>query len=171
MINRFMGGLLLMACSACSPAPKITKSNMDAKMHGSGIAMSAPVTVYKTRKDYRRYVPVNLSSDKGKVVSYPDPKDLKKGNEYALPVILPQGYFWDRRGIGVHVAFLKWTYEEYAAMERAPGLEDLYAAIIDKDPLLELWQCGTIDDYEDPETELSRAISSGEFYKRYQRAK
>src|ERR1044071_4992028 len=68
-----------------------------------------PAIVYKTKADYSNYVPVILSEDKSKIVSYPDPKDVQS----AAPVKLKNGYLLDNRGINKNVAFLRWTYEEY----------------------------------------------------------
>lgn len=101
-----------------------------------------PVLVYKTKTNYNNLVPVLLSDDKSEIISYPHPTDLKSDDTYALPTTLKEGYLIDNRGIGKNVAFLKLTYEEYAALSEAPMLKKMYALIIDKDPLVELCNCG-----------------------------
>jgi hypothetical protein len=41
--------------------------------------------VYKTKGDYKNYVPVMLSDDKSRIISYPDPKDIKAGGDKLMP--------------------------------------------------------------------------------------
>jgi hypothetical protein len=98
--------------------------------------------VYKTKKDYRQYVPVQLSADKKTVVSYPDTADVKTGSGYPLPVILHKGYLLDKRGVDTNTAFIKITYEAYAALKTAPDAAALYGLITDKEPLTQLCDCG-----------------------------
>ncbi|MFZ4545729.1 MAG: hypothetical protein ACOYOA_16890 [Saprospiraceae bacterium] len=102
-----------------------------------------PVLVYKTKAVYKNYVPVILSSDKQEIVSYPHPSDVKTGKGLLIPTKLHNGYLLDNKGIGKNVAFLKMTYEEYSKLEKLPSLKELFELIIDKDPLLELCDCGS----------------------------
>ena len=105
--------------------------------------MTGPhILVYKTRADYTNLVPVILSDNKKEIVSYPHPGDVKQGNGYPLPVQLSGGYLLDNRGIGLKVAFLRTTYQEYASLQKVPSIQDLYNNLIDKDPLIELYDCG-----------------------------
>ena len=53
------------------------------------------ILVYKTKKDYRKLVPVILSEDKSQIVSYPDPHDIKTGGDHMLPITLHKGYLMD----------------------------------------------------------------------------
>jgi hypothetical protein len=109
----------------------------------SSASMAMPeVLVYKTRGNYRNLVPVQLSPDRKRIVSYSAPGDLKTGGGYALPVPLHDGYLLDRRGVGWHTAFLKYTYEEYGKLATIPDMEELYKMIVDKNPLTELYDCG-----------------------------
>ena len=109
----------------------------------SSASMAMPeVLVYKTRGNYRNLVPVQLSPDRKRIVSYPGPGDLKIGGEYGLPVSLHDEYLLDRRGIGWHTAFLKYTYEEYARLTTVPEPDEMYKMIVDKNPLTELYDCG-----------------------------
>ena len=119
-----------------------------------------PVVVYKTTKNYNNNVPVLLTDDKSAVASYPHPKDVMTGGGYALPAVLHDGYLLDNRGIGKNVAFLKWTYEEYAKLQSVPSLQELYGSIIDKDPLVELCDCGNKQAFRDVTEQLNRLIDS-----------
>ncbi|MFO7614437.1 MAG: hypothetical protein R6W71_07345 [Bacteroidales bacterium] len=114
--------------------------------------------VYKTKADYNHLVPVLLSEDKTEIVSFPHPSDLKIGDSYPLPTVLNNGYLLDNRGIGLHVAFLSLTYEDYARLERAPSITELHEWLIDKDPLLELCDCGTKGAFSDITKQLNRII-------------
>ncbi len=98
--------------------------------------------IYKTRADYYDKVPIGLSADKKQVVSYPDPSDLRTGETWLMPTKLTKGYLLDNKGIGVNVAFLKYSYAEYAALTELPEPQELMQAIIDPDPITELWDCG-----------------------------
>ncbi|MBN2683025.1 MAG: hypothetical protein JXR58_10995, partial [Bacteroidales bacterium] len=44
-----------------------------------------PIIIYKTKKDYYNNVPVILSDDKTKIVSFPDIRDLRNGDSLKLP--------------------------------------------------------------------------------------
>ncbi|MBC8152312.1 MAG: hypothetical protein H7Z72_05320 [Bacteroidetes bacterium] len=120
-----------------------------------------PTLVYKTRKDYRKLVPVLLSADKTAIVAYPAPTDIYYRGRLAVPVRLKRGYLLDNRGIGSDVGFLKLTYEEYAKLSAAPPLTDLYDQLIDKDPLTELYDCGNRADYKNVVAELNKTITAG----------
>lgn len=123
--------------------------------------ISAPPTlVYKTKANYNNLVPVLLSDDKTEIISYPHPSDLKVGNVLALPTLLKNGYLLDNRGIGINVAFLKLTYEEYSKLENVPSLKELYELIIDKEPLVELCNCGNSKAFTDKKEQLNKVISS-----------
>jgi hypothetical protein len=124
-----------------------------------------PATVYKTRNDYRTNVPVILSDDQSRIVSYPHPKDLYYKGELAYPTELAGGYLLDNRGINAHVAFLKMTYEEYSKLDTAPPLDSLYSMILDKDPLLELYNCGNRYAFKDEVSDLNQLIRNNELDK------
>jgi len=109
-----------------------------------------PTFIYKTGHDYFNNVPVTLSADKKTVVAYPGPGDVFYMGKLAYPTRLSGGYLLDNRGINVDVAFLKYTYEEYSQLKTAPSLDELYANIVDKNPLTELYDCGSREQYKDP---------------------
>jgi hypothetical protein len=139
--------------------PKITIITAQTPAGGSYVHVpGVPLLIYKTKKDYRHLVPVILSGDKTHIVSYPDPKDLKVGNAYTLPLLLHKGYLLDNRGINQNVAFLKWTYEEYAAFKQAPPIDEIYNSIIDKAPLTKLYNCGLKQDKRNTIKHLNNLI-------------
>lgn len=122
------------------------------------VAAQARVVIYKTVKDYSSNVPVTLSDDKTAIVSYPHPSDLVIGENLALPSSLHKGYLLDNRGINKNVAFLKYTYTEYAMLKEVPTLQELQRSIIDKDPLTELWDCGNKANFTDLQGQLNEWI-------------
>ena len=126
-----------------------------------GAVSSPPTLVYKTKKDYNNRIPVLLNDDKTQIVSYPDPKDVKVGNTFLLPTSLENGYLLDNKGISKNVAFLEYTYQEYAKLQTLSTLQELYNRILDKNPLTELCNCGNKNRFSDLEKELNELITSG----------
>lgn len=55
-------------------------------------------------------------------------------------------------------AFLKYTYEEYSKMKRAPSIEELNEAIIDKNPLTDFQTLGKRNEYSDVVKEVNEWI-------------
>ena len=104
------------------------------------------VIVYKTKGAYANLVPVVLSPDKSRIVSYPAPADVRPGGRYAKPVVLHKGYLLDRRGINSGVAFLNLTYAQYAALPEAPSPDKMMTMLRDKDPLVRMCDCGLRSD-------------------------
>ena len=95
--------------------------------------------VYRTVADFHDKVPVTMDVARTAIVSYPDPKDVRVGKGYAVPVALRDGYWLDRRGINVNTAFLDYTYEAYAALEKAPSMEVLKKHLLHTHPLTVLY--------------------------------
>lgn len=116
------------------------------------------VILYKTKKDYRKLVPVELSADRKQVLSYPAPQDLKTGGALALPVLLHKGYLLDKRGIGAHTAFTKYTYEEYSKLKELPSAGALMKKLADKNPMVVLYDCGARDSTNSTVKALNRLI-------------
>jgi hypothetical protein len=128
----------------------------------SGISKAGPpAIIYKTKSDFFNLVPVLLSEDGSKIESYPDIRDIYYKGEFAYPTRLANDYLLDNRGIGKNVAFLKYSYEEYGNLDKTPSSDELYLQIIDKDPLSEMYHCGSRFDYRDIEAELNGIINSG----------
>jgi len=122
---------------------------------------AGPITyIYKTNENYFNLVPVLLSDDKTKIISYPHPKDLYYKGKLATPINLDNGYLLDNRGVSSNVAFLNITYEEYSNLDKAPTLDELFAMIVDRDPLIELYNCGNRNQYKDEVMELNNIINT-----------
>jgi hypothetical protein len=152
-----ISGSLLMACSKSA----VTSGSASNVKSGQSSVPSPPCIVYKTKSDYFNNIPVILSDDQTRIVSYPDVKDVYFKGNLAYPTVLNDGYLLDNRGIGPNVAFLSITYEQYSKMVKTPSSEELFELIIDKDPLKEMIQCGNRSKYTDIENELNTLISSG----------
>lgn len=117
--------------------------------------------IYKTKKDYSRNVPVIMNKEHTQIISYPAPTDIYYRGELSYPTPLKDGYLLDNRGIGINVAFLSYTYEEYSKLKAVPSMEELKERIIDHYPLTELWNCGLRSQYKDEIKELNELIESG----------
>lgn len=83
-------------------------------------------TVFKMSGDYANNVAVTLNAD-GTLSYYPDPTDISSASK---PVSLGNGWWLNRQGIGARSRFLKYTFEEYAALPSVPSQEELIKAII-----------------------------------------
>ena len=125
---------------------------------------SPPCIIYHTRADYSMHVPVMLSSDKSKIVSYPDIKDISINGKFTVPTLLDSAFLLDNRGIGLNVAFLDYTYEEYSNLGLTPSVTDLMKMLLDKDPLVDMYQCGMRSQYANIEDDLNALINSGKLY-------
>lgn len=117
-----------------------------------------PVIVYKTTGDYYNLVPITLNEARDKVVSFPAPSDLYTNGKLALPVKLENGYLFDQRGINANSLFTSFTYQEYSKMESAPSIDDLMKSITDRNPFLEIYNCGKINEFQNLEKDLNRLI-------------
>lgn len=147
----FMSGIVLSSCSS------VKKSNMN-KNEGSVGVSSPPAIVYKTSGDYFNNVPVVLSADKKKIVSYPAQSDIRKGDDFVYPTKLSEGYLLDNRGISPNAAFLRFSYEDYYNMDNIPTAERLMEYIIDDEPFTEYYEVGKRNDYKDIAEELNTLI-------------
>lgn len=174
--------LSMMLLAACHTEKKVSESTPPQGNGGGGAAItvvsgspaavaSPKVFIYKMKKDYSQNVPVLLSPDKKAIVSYPHPRDLYTNGKLAVPTKLNDGYWLDNRGINENVAFLSYTYEEYAALSEVPSVSELYKKIMDKNPVMELWDCGRRHQFQDIVSDLNEAIANGELAKRFQRVK
>ncbi|MDD2631159.1 MAG: hypothetical protein PHX39_00725 [Bacteroidales bacterium] len=116
--------------------------------------------IYKTKHDYTKFVPILLSDDKSEIVSYPHPRDVFYKGDLAYPTELKGGYLLDNRGINSNVAFLNITYEDYSKLESAPPLEELEAMILDKNPLVEMYNCGNRFTFKNGASDLNKLIEN-----------
>lgn len=163
-----IGLLLLLALTCCKSGNSGMKKTMDSDVKSDFKPLFIPgpaALVYKTRGNYRNLVPVLLSEDRSSIISYPHPHDLQGENGFSVPAELHKGYLLDKRGIGLNVAFLKLSYEEYFRLDSIPGPEELYRLIADKDPVSSLCNCGAKSAFSDIEKQLNQLIDRGELEK------
>jgi hypothetical protein len=154
---------ILLILVGCSAENKIMSNNSNVNVGITLISSSSPqLIIYKTRENYNNLIPVLLSDDKTQIISYPHPKDIKIGDELQFPTLLNKEYLIDNRGITRNVAFLKITYDEYSKLENVPSLEYLYSMIVDKNPLIEYYNCGLRSEYKDKIQLLNQMIDNGE---------
>ena len=123
--------------------------------------MGEQAVIYKTRKDYSKYVPVKMNSDKTKIVSYPSPKDIFYNGKLAFPVKLRDGYWLDNRGITSNSVFTNITYEEYAKLKDAPSLSEMIEGISDKDPFVEIYSLGNRARFKEEKSNINEIIERG----------
>ncbi len=142
---------IILSCNA-----QRSNKEFQAKVNYTG----APTIVYKTKKDYSKLVPILLNTNKDSIVFYPAKSDLQINETFAFPTILHKGYLLDNRGIGVNVAFLKYTYQEYCNLSELPSESELIASIIDKDPLTEIYNLGSRYQYNNLLDSLNSIIDS-----------
>ena len=144
--------IFCLLCSSCSRQAAVCK----------GVIVAGPLCiVYKTKADYSGLVPVMLSADKSKIVSYPDVRDLVIDGKPVVPTPLLDGYLLDNRGIGPDVAFLTLSLWEYSRMTTTPDAARLYGLILDKEPLAEMYECGKRYQYSDPAEAMNQLIRNG----------
>ena len=150
----------LIFLSACNMHNKNSKEtnpkDMDEKQEMS--YAGPPTIIYKTKKDYSKNVPVTMDETKSSILSFPDPKDVYYNGELSYPIKLKKGYLLDNRGINANSVFLKYTYEEYSQLKKAPDIEDLMKNILDINPFKEIWNLGNRFNYGDIEAEINEII-------------
>ena len=135
---------------------------MNQSVHSRPIVAATPkVVIYKMRKDYSRYVPITLSADRKKIVAYPAISDIQIGGQFTYPTALLKGWWLDNRGISRYVAFLTYTYEEYAALPATPDPSELMEHILDSDPLTDMRFMGNRYQYKELVDELNEKIKNG----------
>lgn len=158
---------LIISCAQKASTPTAVKTPNNAPVN-----VTVPAIIYKTTGSYWQNIPVMLSDDKTQIVSYPHPKDVFFNGKLTTPSPLPDGYWLDNRGISANVAFTSWTYETYSRLETPPSVSDLFNAIIDKNPIAEMWHCGSRAAFETPiELSLKKIMKQKEWPQTWQRLK
>lgn len=147
---------------ACKSNKNTASSAKKESLYQPVFSQGPTTFVYKTKEDYFYNVPVILSSNKEEIISYPHPKDLIKDGQYTTPFKLKNGYLLDIKGINQNVAFLSFTYSEYASFTNVPSIEELYENIVDFNPLETLCNCGNRNYFEDIEKQLNDLIISNQ---------
>lgn len=143
-----------------SETTTMSKISKDTELTGGNAQRTAPIIIYKTRADYRNFVPVTLNENRSAIVSYPAPSDVYYKGKLAYPTELINGYLLDNRGITAQSAFLNITYEEYSKLENI-SVDFLWQNIKDATPLLELYSCGSRDTLKNGVEQLNRIIEGG----------
>ena len=137
---------------------------VDAKKKKSSIEVtSAQAIIYTTRNDYSKLVPIILTPDKKGIASYPDIKDVYYKGSLAYPTSLHKGYLLDNRGISVNVAFIKLTYEQYAALQLTPAADELMKKVVDKNPVDKMFACGQRSNFANVIDDLNALIDNDNF--------
>jgi hypothetical protein len=153
-INIFFMGLTLLGTTSCKNKPRQNQEPII-----NSIDAERPLIIYQTKSDYSNLVPVILSENAAEIVSYPSPSDLKDGEGNMMyPEKLEGGFWLDNRGVNNRVAFLKYTYQEYISFKELPSLEVLYENIVDKNPLVKIYDCGSRGSYENPKEDINNII-------------
>jgi len=98
--------------------------------------ITSPVVVYKTKKDYRNHVTVQLSADGKTITAYPGPSDVLAQK----PIELADGYLLKRM---VGDAYLSLTIADYAVNSHTYTAAELLHLVVDRDPYLEKYDCST----------------------------
>lgn len=99
--------------------------------------------VYKQKADYSNKLPVGLSAGKDTILSYPGPKDVLQDTAILYPVKLFKDYWWDRIGVGTNTGYVDIELPQYTLLKEPPALEFLSSKLLEKEPYLEIWDCGT----------------------------
>ncbi|NVO18171.1 MAG: hypothetical protein HXX13_00630 [Bacteroidetes bacterium] len=154
LIALVITGVFFSSCSIC---------RHKAKAEPAAKIASPQVIIYKTKADYSQLVPVILSADKKSIASYPDIKDVYYKGQLAHPTQLHKGYLLDNRGISENVAFIKLTYEQYAALPATPGSEELMKMVVDKNPLEKMYACGPAHKFANLLEDLNKRIDGENF--------
>ena len=98
--------------------------------------MLRSVVIYKTISDFSNFIPIGMNETKSKIVSYPGISDVSDNKR---PILLDNGYLFDRFGLSVNSVYTSYTYEEYKDLPKQPSLKDLQARIIEKKPFTEMY--------------------------------
>jgi hypothetical protein len=155
--------LIVSFISSCTCTKKTESSKEESNKASGPMGMAAPpLIIYKTKADYNDKVPVILSEDKSKIVSYPGTKDVFYQGKLATPTLLEGGYLLDNRGIDEHVAFLGISYDTYSKSMRMFSENQLFESIIDDDPIIEMYRCSRRGFKSIPE-DINTMIRKGDF--------
>lgn len=129
LISLTLIGLLCMACSQKAAEQAV---NADAEVIslqprvGSQPFVEPKATVFRMSGDYSDNVGVTLNPD-GTLAYFPDPSDITPSS---APIDLGGGWWLNRQGLSSRSVFTKWTFAEYASLERVPSRRQILEAII-----------------------------------------
>lgn len=128
----------IVADGSTSASVVVTENASVPAVAGRPLSMRRPIMIYRTKADYSSLVPITLDADHNSISNYPDPVDV---GPFSAPLQLNGGYLFDRRGIGANTAYTSYTYEAFHALSRVPSVSDFESRIVERYPLLELWDC------------------------------
>lgn len=139
-----VGTLIFFGCTSVKPKegnPSNTKVVSGKGVHGRIIppqnnAVNAlpKAHIYRMNGDYAQNVPIQINAS-GQIISFPDPRDLSITSE---PIKLSDGWWLDRRGVGLSTAFTKYTYQQYMALKEPPSIQQLKNSIIPEARITEI---------------------------------
>ena len=110
--------------------------------------------------DYSELVAVTLDATGKRIVSFPDPADLRGTDPRPLP--LRDGWLLDRRGVGPRTAFLDINVSDYAALEKAPSADSLLRHVKVRSPFTEMYALPlTADEARRDTAACNRIIAGG----------
>ena len=125
-----------------------------------GVAALPRAVVYRTDRDYSELVAVTLDATGKRIVSFPDPADLRGTDPRPLP--LRDGWLLDRRGVGPRTAFLDISVSDYAALEKAPSADSLLRHVKVRSPFTEMYALPlTADEARRDTAACNRIIAGG----------
>lgn len=83
-------------------------------------------TAFRMSGDYANHVAVTLSPQ-GELVYFPAVSDITAASK---PLKIGDGWWLNRQGLSAGSVFLKYTFEEYAALPKTPSPKEIKAAVI-----------------------------------------
>lgn len=88
--------------------------------------MVLKATAFRMSGDYTDNVAVTLD-DAGNLAYFPAPSDV---TSYSAPVLIGDGWWLNRQGLGANSVFTDYTFAQYAALQSVPTPEEIKAHII-----------------------------------------
>jgi hypothetical protein len=101
-----------------------------------------------------------MNKERTKITGFPAPEDLIINGELQTPIKLNDGFYYDRRGVSSNTVFIEMTFEQYSKLKTAPSTSELKQMIIDKNPIIELYNCPSLSQNSDIKT-INRLIQEG----------
>lgn len=164
MKRLLFANLLILSVLAITYSCNCPKSCCKAKKSENSVSIPGPgVIIYQTTSNYNDNVPVILNNTKTEIISYPGIMDIRHADGFPLPTLLDNGFLLDNRGINENVAFLKYTYQEYASLKETPKPDELFNLIIDKNPLKQMYKGNVRSTYQDVVVEMNNKIKNNDF--------
>lgn len=124
---------ILQACMLLSSLPVVSEAQ--------SVGATPHQLIYKTKRDYSKYVAVELSEDRKTLTYYPAPTDMRAISKLK-PVKLHKDYWLSKTGISGNTAYLAITSSEYAKMKKVPDEARLMKLVKYKDVVTEIYDCG-----------------------------